>query len=78
LRQGDVLSDTSNGQALLHKRLEGPAVLPAFLFEQFLRRSGSSRIHKTKSMEPLISRNMMHLLSLSARAMETREEIFND
>ena len=30
---------------------------------------------KTKVMEPLIARNLTHLLSLSARAMQTREEI---
>jgi len=39
---------------------------------------GSSRIHKTKSMEPEIIWNIVDLLSLSARAMHLREEIFDD
>jgi hypothetical protein len=39
---------------------------------------GSSRIHKTNPVEPPISRNIAHLISLSARAMQTREEMFHD
>jgi len=38
----------------------------------------SPGIHKTKSMEPQKSRNIALLMSLSARAMQTREEKFND
>jgi hypothetical protein len=34
----------------------------------------SSRVQKTKSVEPAISRNIVHLVSLSARAMQTLEE----
>jgi hypothetical protein len=35
---------------------------------------GSSRIHKTKSMEPEMVGNIAHLLSLLARAMHPHEE----
>jgi hypothetical protein len=48
------------------------------LFEQLSRRSRSSRVHKTKLMEPAMVRNLTRLTSLSAQAMQTREEKFND
>jgi hypothetical protein len=80
LRQGNLLNDACNAHALLHWRNERPAAQPAFLFEKFLfekflRRCGSPRIHKTKFMEPPLLRNITHFLSLSPRAMQTREEI---
>jgi hypothetical protein len=39
---------------------------------------GSPHIQKTKPMEPEIPGNIVRLLSLSARAMPTLEEIFHD
>jgi hypothetical protein len=53
---------------------KGRLFQPALLFAQFLRRSGSSRLHKTKSVEPPISRNIVHLLSLFGAGNATPEE----
>jgi hypothetical protein len=41
-------------------------------------RARSSRVQKTKPVEPPIVGNIVHPTSLSVRAMETREEIFDD
>jgi len=41
-------------------------------------RACSSRVQKTKPVEPPIAGNIVHPTSLSVRAMETREEIFDD
>jgi hypothetical protein len=38
----------------------------------------SLRIHQTNPVEPQKTRNIAYLLSLSARAMNTREEKFHD
>jgi hypothetical protein len=78
LRQGDVLSGNSTLTRWGIDELKGRLSSRPFLFEQFLRQSGSLRIHKTKLMEPLRSRNIGHPASLSARASKTREEIFHD
>jgi hypothetical protein len=43
-----------------------------------LRPGGSFRVHKTKSAEPPTIRNIAQFLSLSARAMQTREETFDE
>jgi hypothetical protein len=56
---------------LLRTRTEGPAEQPAFFVDRFSKRWRSSRIHKTNPMEPGLSRNIAHLISLSARAMQT-------
>jgi hypothetical protein len=58
--------------------LKGRLSVGLFLFEQFLWRSRSSHIQKTKPVEPRVARNRTHRLSLIARAMLTREEKFND
>ncbi len=63
-------------QAVEHARhtTEGPAVEPAF----YVDRASKRRIHlaftKTNPMEPRLWGNIAQLLSLLARAMQTREE----
>jgi hypothetical protein len=41
-------------------------------------RACSSPVQKTKPVEPPIAGNIVHPTSLSAWAMQTREEIFDD
>jgi hypothetical protein len=41
-------------------------------------RACSSPVQKTKPVEPPIAGNIVHPTSLSVRAMQTREEIFDD
>jgi hypothetical protein len=51
-----------------------PGTLGSDPAKDWLKATGSSGIHKTNPMELRLCGNIAHLLSLLARAMQTREE----
>jgi hypothetical protein len=72
LRQGDLLRRCRTDCN------EKAGLIAGLFLCGILRPSGSFRIHKTKSAEPSLIRNIVQFLSLSARAMQTREETFDE